>query len=99
VKNNKNNKFWKNFGLYALLLVVVIVIGSALIESQPQQLKEWRYSQLIEAVENKQVSRVNISNDNSWAEATIPDPDGIDGKKKVRVNLPRDPEFLDTIAA
>jgi cell division protease FtsH len=97
VKNNKNNKFWKNFGLYALLLVVVIVIGSALIDNQPQQREEWRYSKLIEAVENKQVSQVNISNDNTWAEATIPDPDGIDGKKKVRVNLPRDPEFLDIL--
>jgi cell division protease FtsH len=94
VKNNKNNKFWKNFGIYALLLVVVIVLGSALLDNQPQPQEPWRYSQLIEAVENKQVSRVNISNDRTWAEATIPDPNGIDGKKLVRVNLPNDPEFV-----
>jgi cell division protease FtsH len=96
VKDKNSNKKWKNIGLYALLGIVVITLGTALIDNQPQPQEQWRYSQLIEAIENKQgVSRVTLSSDRTYAEATI--PGGPNGNKRVRVNLPNDPDFIKTI--
>ena len=96
-KNDKNNnKKWKNVGLYALLGIVVITLGTALIDNQPQPQEQWRYSQLLEAIENKEgVSRVTLSSDRTYAEATI--PGGVNGNKRVRINLPNDPDFIKTI--
>ncbi len=96
MKDKNSNKKWKNIGLYALLGIVVITLGTALIDNQPQPQEQWRYSQLIEAIENKQgVSRVTLSSDRTYAEATI--PGGPNGNKRVRVNLPNDPDFIKTI--
>ncbi len=96
MKDKNSNKKWKNIGLYALLGIVVITLGTALIDNQPQPQEQWRYSQLIEAIESKQgVSRVTLSSDRTYAEATI--PGGTNGNKKVRVNLPNDPDFIKTI--
>jgi cell division protease FtsH len=95
VKNNKgnDNKKWRSYGLYALLVIAAITIGTALIDGQPQ-LDTIRYSDLITAVQNKQgVSRISISPDSSFAEVVIPST-GPEGKKKVRVNLPKDPDFI-----
>jgi len=93
---NNNNKKWKNVGLYALLGIVVITLGTALIDNQPQPQEQWRYSQLLEAIENKEgVSRVTLSSDRTYAEATI--PSGTTGNKRVRINLPNDPDFIKTI--
>jgi len=95
LKNNNNNKKWKTIGLYAVLGIVVITLGTALLDNQPQPQEQWRYSKLIEAVEKKQgVSKVTLSPDRSWAEVTIP---GDQGSKRVRVNLPNDPNFIDTL--
>jgi len=95
LKNNNNNKKWKTIGLYAVLGIVVITLGTALLDNQPQPQEQWRYSKLIEAVEKKEgVSKVTLSPDRSWAEVTIP---GDNGSKRVRVNLPNDPNFIDTL--
>ena len=96
-KNDNNNKKWKNFGLYALLGIVVITLGTTLLDSQPATQGEWRYSKLIEEVRKKPagVSRITLSPDRSFAEETV--PGGPEGKKKVRVNLPNDPEFTQTV--
>ena len=56
-KNDNNNKKWKNFGLYALLGIVVITLGTTLLDSQPAAQGEWRYSKLLEEVRNQQVFR------------------------------------------
>lgn len=96
MKDKNNNKKWKNVGLYALLGIVVITLGTALIDNQPQPQEQWRYSQLLEAIENRQgVSRITLSSDRTYAEATI--PGGANGNKRVRVNLPNDPDFIKTI--
>ena len=95
MKNNKtpDNKKWRNYLLYALLVLVAITLGTALIDGQPQ-LETMRYSDLINAVQAKQgVSRVSLSPDRTYAEAVIPST-GPEGKKKVRVNLPNDPDFI-----
>ncbi|MFN9361015.1 MAG: ATP-dependent zinc metalloprotease FtsH [Pseudanabaena sp.] len=96
-KHDNNNKKWKNFGLYALLGIVVITLGTTLLDSQPATQGEWRYTKLIEEVRKKPagVSRITLSPDRSFAEVTV--PGGPEGKKKVRVNLPNDPEFTKTV--
>ncbi|MDX2255717.1 MAG: ATP-dependent zinc metalloprotease FtsH [Pseudanabaenaceae cyanobacterium bins.39] len=94
---NDNNKKWKNFGLYALLGIVVITLGTTLLDSQPAPQGEWRYSKLLEEVRKKPagVSRITLSSDRTFAEVTV--PGGPEGKRKVRVNLPNDPEFTKTV--
>ncbi|BBC24351.1 hypothetical protein [Pseudanabaena sp. ABRG5-3] len=109
--NNKNynNKKWKLFGLYALLVIdfitfcIVVIalvpyfLDSNLLNRQPNTQGEWNYSKLIEEIRKKPtgVSRISISSDRSFAEVTV--IDGSEGKKKVHVNLPNDPDFTKTI--
>ena len=86
------NKWWRNAGLYALLLIVVIALGTAFFDKQPQNGKEtWRYSHFIQEVEQGRVERVSLSSDRS--KALLASPDG----NKVVVNLPKDPELLDIL--
>ncbi|XWK86097.1 MAG: ATP-dependent zinc metalloprotease FtsH3 [Phormidium sp.] len=85
------NKQWRNAGLYALLALVVVALATAFFDKQPQTRETWRYSQLIQAVENKRVAKVSISADRSFARLTDPDdPKG----KTVIVNLPNDPDLI-----
>ncbi|HAN46632.1 MAG TPA: cell division protein FtsH [Cyanobacteria bacterium UBA8156] len=94
MKKNNNNKRWRSYALYAFLVAIVLFLGSALLEGQSPPQEEWRYSQLLDAVQNRQgVSRVVLSPDRTWAEVTVPSS-GPEGKKRVRVNLPNDPEFV-----
>jgi len=94
MKKNNNNKRWRSYALYAFLVAIVLFLGSALLEGQAPPQEEWRYSQLLDAVQNqKGVSRVVLSPDRTWAEVTVPSS-GPEGKKRVRVNLPNDPEFV-----
>jgi cell division protease FtsH len=92
------NKNWRSFGLYALLAIVAVTLGTTLIDSsQTKPQEEWRYSRLLEAVESKPrtVSKVIVSNDRTWAEAFI--AGGATGNKRVRVNLPSDPDFVNIL--
>jgi len=57
------NNRWRNAGLYVLLAIVVIAIGTAFLDrpdpaNAPRNL---RYSDFIEAVQDKQIARVLIS--------------------------------------
>jgi cell division protease FtsH len=88
------NKRWRNAGLYALLVVVVIALATAIFDNSGQETETWRYSQFIQAVENNQVERVNISSDRTRARFTDPD-----GTGQVIVNLPNDPDLIDTLEA
>lgn len=86
------NKRWRNAGLYALLAIVVIALGTAFFDKQPQSGREtWRYSQFIQEVEKGKVDRVSLSSDRSKALVTP-----VDGNKVV-VNLPNDPELIDIL--
>ncbi len=89
-----NNKKWNKFGLYALLGIVVITLTINPVDSQPLTQREWSYSKLLEEVRKKPagVSRITLSPDRTFAEVTI--SGGIDDKKKVRVNLQNDPNFI-----
>jgi cell division protease FtsH len=65
-----NNKRWRNTGLYALLFIVVIALGTALFDKQPQSRETWRYSQFIQEVKQGRVERVSLSSDRSTALVT-----------------------------
>ncbi|WP_299407801.1 ATP-dependent zinc metalloprotease FtsH3 [Acaryochloris sp. IP29b_bin.148] len=86
------NKRWRNAGLYALLAIVVLALGTALLERQPAEKPTWRYSQLMEEVENNQVEKIRISADRTMAEVKS-------GESIITVNLPPDPDFIDILTA
>ncbi|MBW4487543.1 MAG: ATP-dependent zinc metalloprotease FtsH3 [Trichocoleus desertorum ATA4-8-CV12] len=85
------NKRWRNAGLYALLAIVVVALATALFDKQPQSRETWRYSQFIQEVEGNRVEKVSLSSDRSRALVTAQDG------SKVLVNLPSDPELIDTL--
>ncbi|WP_414566118.1 MULTISPECIES: ATP-dependent zinc metalloprotease FtsH3 [unclassified Anabaena] len=85
------NKRWRNAGLYALLFIVVIALGTAFFDKQPQTRETWRYSQFIQEVEQGRVDRVSLSADRSTALVT-----SSDGNKKV-VTLVNDPDLVNTL--
>ena len=87
---NKNKK-WRNAGLYALLAIVVIALGTALLDRQPEAQETWRYDELISGVRSGQVENVKLSSDRSKAWAT--DSTG----KQYEVNLINDPQLIDTL--
>jgi cell division protease FtsH len=85
------NKRWRNAGLYALLFIVVIALGTAFFDKKPPTRETWRYSQFIQEVEQGRVDRVNLSADASIAYVT-----SRDGDKKV-VNLVNDPDLINNL--
>lgn len=87
------NKRWRNVGLYALLAIVVIALGTTFFDQQPQAQQTAKYSEFIRAVESGKVEgTVAISADRTEAVYTNPD-----GSGKVVVNLPNDPELIDIL--
>ncbi|MBD2449399.1 ATP-dependent metallopeptidase FtsH/Yme1/Tma family protein [Nostoc sp. FACHB-152] len=87
------NKRWRNAGLYALLFIVVIALGTAFFDKQPQSRESWRYSQFIQEVEKGRVDKVSLSADRSSAVVT-----SRDGTKKV-VNLVNDPDLINNLSS
>ena len=86
-----NNKKWRNAGLYVLLAIVVVALGTAFLDRQPQARQTWAYSKLIDEVENNQVETVKISADRT--RAVVTDRDG----SPILVNLPNDPQLVDIL--
>ena len=89
--SKNNNKKWRNAGLYVLLAIVVVALGSSFLEKQPQARQTWAYSTLIDQVENGKVETVKISADRT--KAVVTDPEG----NPVLVNLPNDPQLIDIL--
>ena len=86
------NKRWRNAGLYALLVVVVIALATAIFDNSGQETQTWRYSRFLDAVQNNTIERVNISADRTRARFTAPD-----GSGQITVNLPNDPDLVSTL--
>ncbi|EAQ68631.1 cell division protein FtsH1 [Synechococcus sp. RS9909] len=84
------NKRWRNVGLYVLLVVVVIVVGTAFLERPDPSTaaRTLRYSDFVEAVQDNQVSRVLISPDRGTAQ--VVENDG----RRAEVNLAPDKDLL-----
>lgn len=89
---NKNNKKWRNAGLYALLAIVVIALGTAFLDQQPQSRETLTYSEFINRVENNQIERVDISADRTQAQTPNPE-----GGAPLLVNLPPDPGLINIL--
>ncbi|MBV6627153.1 MAG: ATP-dependent zinc metalloprotease FtsH3 [Rivularia sp. (in: Bacteria)] len=88
-----NNKRWRNAGLYALLFIVVIALGTAFFDNnQAQSRDSWRYSEFIQAVQKDKVEKVSLSSDRSTA---LVQPK-YDTNKKV-VTLVDDPDLINTL--
>ncbi|MBH8551168.1 ATP-dependent zinc metalloprotease FtsH3 [Nostocaceae cyanobacterium CENA357] len=88
------NKRWRNTGLYALLFIVVIALGTAFFDKQPQSRETWRYSQFIQEVEKGRVEKVSLSADRSTALVTPK----YDPNKKL-VTLVNDQDLINTLTA
>jgi cell division protease FtsH len=82
------NKRWRNAGLYALLAIVVIALGTAFLEKPSNEREIWRYSQFIQEVRDLNVAKVSLSSDRS--KALVTSKEG----KKVVVNIPNDPDLI-----
>ncbi|MCT0214955.1 ATP-dependent zinc metalloprotease FtsH3 [Synechococcus sp. CS-1330] len=83
-------KRWRNAGLYVLLVIVMIALGTAFLDrpdpaNAPRTL---RYSDFVEAVQDNEVSRVLISPDRGTAQVVEND-----GRRAV-VNLAPDKDLL-----
>ena len=87
-----NNKKWRNAGLYVLLAIVVVALGTAFLDKQPQASQTWPYSRLINEVENNKVETVKISADRTRAQ--VIDREGT----PILVNLPNDPQLIDILS-
>lgn len=85
------NKRWRNAGLYALLAIVVIALGTAFFDKQPQSRETWRYSDFIQKVEKGEVAQVRLSPDRTSALVKS------DNGTQVKVNLPDDPELINIL--
>jgi cell division protease FtsH len=84
-------KGWRNAGLYVLLVVVLIALGTAFIGGGPTPAnapRNLRYSDFIEAVQANQISRVLISPDRGTA--LVVESDG----RRAEVNLAPDKDLL-----
>jgi cell division protease FtsH len=86
-----NNKRWRNAGLYALLFIVVIALGTAFFDKQPQSRETWRYSQFIQEVDKGRVVQVKLSADRTTAIAKSQDGN------QVLVTLVDDPSLINTL--
>ena len=84
------NKRWRNVGLYVLLVVVVIVVGTAFLDRDDPATaaRTLRYSDFVESVQEDQVSRVLLSPDRGTAQ--IVETNG----NRAEVNLAPDKDLL-----
>ncbi len=86
-----NNKKWRNAGLYALLLIVVLALASAFLERPSSAPDTWTYDKFLNAVNNQKVERIQLSADRSRAIFTSQEG------KQVLVNLVPDPDLINTL--
>ena len=84
------NKRWRNVGLYVLAVITVIFIGTSVFDKPKSEnaTKTLRYSDFIEAVQDKEVSRVLLSPDSGTAQ--VVENDG----SRSEVNLAPDKDLL-----
>ena len=79
-------------GLYVLLAIVVVALGTAFLDKQPQASQTWPYSKLIDEVQADKVETVKISADRTRAQ--VIDREGT----PILVNLPNDPQLIDILS-
>ncbi len=87
------NKRWRNVGIYVVLVVAVVVVGTAFLETpnSSDATRSLRYSDFVEAVQDNQISRVLLSPDQGTAQ--IVENDG----RRSFVNLAPDKDLLNLL--
>jgi cell division protease FtsH len=84
------NKRWRNAGLYALLAIVLIAVGTTFFD-RPQETKgSLKYSEFMQQVQERKIDRVTLFSDRSKAIVTR-------GEEKLQVNLLPDQGLIDTL--
>ncbi|MEY3462512.1 MAG: protease, ATP-dependent zinc-metallo [Cyanobacteriota bacterium] len=83
-------KRWRNAGLYVLLVIVMIAVGTAFLDrpNPANQPNTMRYSEFVEAVQANEVSRVLISPDRGTAQVVE------NSGQRALVNLAPDKDLL-----
>ena len=89
--SKNGNKKWRNAGLYVLLAIVVVALGTAFLDQQPPSRQNWPYSKLIKEVNRGAVENVKLSADRT--KALVTDQEGT----SILVNLPNDPQLIDIL--
>ncbi|MGL5808216.1 MAG: ATP-dependent zinc metalloprotease FtsH3 [Xenococcaceae cyanobacterium] len=90
--NKNNNKKWRNAGLYVLLVIVVLALGTQFFDNSGTQSQEsWKYSKFISEVESGKVETVRLRADRTQAVAVNQEGGS------VLVNLPNDPQLFDIL--
>jgi cell division protease FtsH len=88
-------KSWRNAGLYVLLVVVMIALGTAFMGGRPaadNAPRSLRYSEFLDAVQDNQISRVLMAPDRGTA--LVVESDG----GRAQVNLAPDAGLLDLLS-
>nr|WP_230968195.1 ATP-dependent zinc metalloprotease FtsH3 [Nostoc sp. WHI] len=81
--------------MYALLFIVVIALGTAFFDKQPQSRETWRYSKFIQEVQQGRVEKVSLSADRTTALVTSK----YDPTNKRIVTLVNDPDLINTLTS
>jgi cell division protease FtsH len=84
------NKRWRNAGLYALLAIVLIALGTTFFDRPPEAQGSLKYSEFVQQVQAKKIEKVTLFSDRSKAIVTR-------GEEKLQVNLLPDPGLIDTL--
>jgi cell division protease FtsH len=85
------NKRWRNAGLYGLLIIVLIALGTTFIDRPTETRGSLKYSEFVTEVQNKKIDKVVLSSDRSQAIAQKQDGE------KFLVNLLPDPDLVNTL--
>lgn len=90
-RSRNRTRGWKRALLYGLLTVVAAIPGLILLlflDKAPTETSTWRYSEMIEQVEKKQVKAIRLDRAHSKAIVTT------QAGTNVLVNLPNDPDLV-----
>ena len=83
------NKRLRNIGLYLLMVITLILVGTSFIDRPGSSTgpRTLRYSDFIDAVQDNQVTRVLISPDNTTAQV-------VSDRRRFDVNLAPDKDLI-----
>jgi cell division protease FtsH len=84
------NKRWRNAGLYALLAIVLIALGTTFFDRPPEAKGTLKYSEFMTQVQEKKIEKVTLFSDRTKAIVTR-------GEEKLQVNLLPDAGLIDTL--
>jgi cell division protease FtsH len=84
------NKRWRNAGLYALLAIVLIALGTTFFDRPPEAQGTLKYSEFLKQVQEHKIEKVTLFSDRSKAIVTR-------GEEKLQVNLLPDNGLIDTL--